>query len=308
MIKLSQLKMDQYDINPKPPDVRAKKRKFAVYIKEGRSMYGKFPLDLPTDLRDSIKALRETQDSLPDEIVKVAKHYINMESLSVHGVEAFSERIEEPRSAVVRQMDIDWTRFSEKLAARHPKTASYALFVDGEGRYEITTQVLLKKAMQWFEKNRTKLSGAHRREFARNVIKRAEELEVEPTQTIKKASSAQFDSNAESLIKLRASYLFGDNWKQLQKEYYKLAHSINVGNVDPEIAFHKLSSLDKEAPRSLFKFIPDAYDTIFGFPETKKEASIDLESIKEHLTSNTRLEDLEEWEKEALSRVIRDGN
>lgn len=220
----------------------------------------------------NIKILRDTQSQYPDEIVKTAAYYLG--KAAKHFGLVYPEDLKKLAEGkhitnIVDLTDVNSVEFHKKQAAL-VKTAEPKTFaLPNEKRYPIDTPELIKKAIEYFEKNATRFQPLEALVFAANVKKAAlqEKVLTEDTVLEKYASltSSRFSPNWKENIRMRRPYVKEDE-REVYDELVEKAAEFGVVKT-AEV----LEAVDRKlgVNRQWGHTIVDPYVSILGM---KKEA------------------------------------
>ena len=300
MNKVGQLKIDQFDINGTTKT--ASGNDYALIVRDGMTFYKKFPINNSSEVLESIEAFKKTASELPEELVKVAKYYLNVAHKFFYKKAAF-EDVDKVDSNIVIADHIDWNRYNVKMAEKRNKGKIYAFVKEGgEGILDISSEEKLLNGMMWYKKYASRLNNAARKTIAKNMLKRAEELDINPTEYIVKSASDDFDPHVR--VSIYARILRTHN-VDLKEKYAQLVDEIEKGKVLPDDACERLETLDKINDPHALRGLRDAYDTVYGVTEeVKKEAQkkeVDDERLSKLLKEGVDIGDLSIVEKEILN-------
>jgi len=191
--------------------------------------------------------LADLKNSLPEEVVKVAAANLTC-AASKYGL-TIPKELEDYKSDrfvnnVVDVSAINKVAYLKKTASKPKQASRFAL----KGKYPIGTEIELKKAASFFEKNYNKLDINDKLEFIANVQERAKELNVSLSKTaIDKYASLSKNSFNEDFynnVQVRKSYL-KDSEQEIKTAYDELiSRADELGPLD---SAYVLEEIDKTA-------------------------------------------------------------
>ncbi len=210
-------------------------RKFANYNSELTELNMAF-------LVDSMK-------SLPEEVVKIAATNLTC-AASKYNLTIPKELEDYKSDSFIKNM-VDLTTINKvgyliKTASRKKKASHFALVE--KKKYPISTEMQVKKAATFFDKNYNKLDINDKLEFITNIQDRAKELDVSLSKTTvekyAKLSKDLFNEDFYNNVQVRKSYLKED------EEEIKTAYNELISRADelgPVTSAYVLEEIDKTA-------------------------------------------------------------
>jgi len=191
--------------------------------------------------------LADIKNSLPEEVVKVAAANLTY-AASKYNLNIPKE-LEEYKSEkfvnnVVDLTSVNKVSYLTKTASKKKLATHFAL----KDKYPIETEMELKKAASFFDKNYNKLNINEKLEFVANVQERAKELNVSLSKTaVEKYASLSkdlFNSDFYTNVQVRKSYL-KDSEEEIKTAYDELvSRADELGPID---SAYVLEELDKTA-------------------------------------------------------------
>jgi len=221
--------------------------------------------------------LVNTKNSLPEEIVKVAA--ANLTCAAMNFGLSIPNELESYKSDKFINNMVDLTNLNKvsymKKTAKQESSKYFAL----PNKYPINTELEIKKAGAFFEKNHHKLSINDKREFLTNIQDRAKELDVSLTKTaVEHYSSLKdnlFNEDLYNHIQVRKSYLKNN------EEEVKIAYDELVSRADeigPLNVAYVLEEIDKTAQlnKNYGKGILDPLASVLG---EEKRAGREIDGV-----------------------------
>ena len=208
----------------------------------------KYALYTPELVEINLEYLSSKATELPEEIVKTASHNLTAAAKKYNitipsNLEKYSSDTFTDNSIDLRE--IDETKYILKNASA-PKTNYFAL--GSVKKYPIDTNMQIKKASAYFEKNHKKMDFKDVLEFSVNVREAAERNEVSLDKTaINKYASLDFDNFNSDLynhVEVRKSYL-RDNDDEVKSLYNNLLEKCD--ELGPTKTATVLYEIDKKA-------------------------------------------------------------
>jgi len=193
--------------------------------------------------------LADIKNSLPEEVVKVAA--ANLTCAASKYKLTIPKELEEYKSAkfvdnLIDTSTINKVSYLNKTAAKKKLASYFAL--KSSGKYPIGTEMELKKAASFFDKNYNKLNIDDKLEFIANVQERAKELNVSLSKTAveKYASLSQNSFNEEfyNNVQVRKSYL-KDSEEEIKTAFDELVS--RADELGPLDSAYVLEEIDKTA-------------------------------------------------------------
>lgn len=203
---------------------------FALIIKQGSAVDRKYPTDTIDSTVDSINRFFQDSVGMSKDEIGTAGYFLKQACIlyGINTVEAL-QPFQKQASNVVKKI--------EKAASQgRQEYRSYAL----GGRYPLDTPDLVKQASQFFDENWRKLAQPSRREYATNVQKQANKLNVQVGGNIQKFASNSFSYRVPFELQKRAR-LAGEVGAPA---FEKLAKFVGQCDVDEFIVV--LDKLDKK--------------------------------------------------------------
>lgn len=272
-----------------------------VVMTKNANVVRKFPLHDDMHVKLASMYFDETHDSLsPTEKVCAATHI--REACDAHGIEApqsvakyaadgfFSNVVIEgtktPWDAEIRKHASEELTKSASLdinARIEIPDSHYALILDNDGdvirKYAMPDEGHVKIAAAYFKKYALDLHPRHRHMFAENVLRRADELDVDvDTSTLSKWASETWNHNVDTYLEQRRGMLSPDS--DASDMLDKLSSLRNQAT--PDVFAEALYEFDKKAglDRKYDKDIPDPWATSMGTEKTSSwNADVDGETI-----------------------------
>lgn len=193
--------------------------------------------------------LVDVKNSLPEEIVKVAATNLTC-AASKYKLEIPKELEEYKSNRFINNM-IDLTsinKVSYITKTAGVKTTSEYFALKETKQYPINTDIELKKAASFFEKNHTKLNINDKLEFIANVQEKAKELNVSLSKTaIEKFANLSkdlFNEDFYNHVQVRKSYL-KDSEEEIKTAYNELLSKAD--ELGPLDSAYVLEEIDKTA-------------------------------------------------------------
>jgi len=193
--------------------------------------------------------LNDTKNSLPEELVKVAAANLTC-AASKYNVKIPDELISYKSDKFINNLvdlnTINKSAYITKTASKKKHASLFALKKDK--KYPIDTEMDIKKAASFFEKNYNKLDINDKLEFIANIQDRAKELNVSLSKTaIDKYASLSpklFNEDFYNHIQIRKSYLKEDE-VEIKTAYDELV--TRADELGPLDSAYVLEELDKTA-------------------------------------------------------------
>jgi hypothetical protein len=268
--------------------------KYACIIKTASETLPKFPIDSKGTTLLSITGFNHTNETLPDEIVKVAA--TNLLKAAYHwGITSDLDGIKKHADKAVKSNTVSTMNernFLHKTAKAAPSPSHFAL----EGRYPIDTPELMKTAEGYFRQYSDRFSPVESYTFAKSMIKQAKALDYQIAEkSILKYANLRYEQNPSltTLLKIR------DTKAETDGAYTKVAKL--VGNLPLEKIAEAVLELDQEfgLDRHYNKIIPDPIFTVFNT----------LEKVSEQINGkDISLESLRAIPRENLSKYLNDSS
>ena len=267
---------------------KAGNKDFAVVIYDGSSMHRKFPVKTAEDVEMSQKALARMKNKLPDEIVKTARHYIDIASRR-HCKEAAYENLDQdpPNSNVVYAGEINKTAYRQKMQDKKVQQAKEASI---EGTSFATPDVKsLREVERQFEVG-LDLGPKKTAEVAKELIKRAEKMGTDIRSDAVKRYDREhpppYFSDEVEFRKMAAPDRLEDYYQELEKKSSLIGAENGMSLIE---AAECLRILDKKAgfnnrPGGLSKFGSNAkspYKIAFPVESSKLSNDLDVEKVAE---------------------------
>jgi hypothetical protein len=193
--------------------------------------------------------LVDSKNSLPEEVVKIAA--TNLTCAASKYRLSIPEELEEYKSDKFINNMVDLTAINNvgyltKTATKNKKATYYAL--QEQKKYPIETDMQVKKAASFFDKNNSKLNINDKLEFIANIQDRAKELNVSLSKTaVEKYANLSkdlFNEDFYNNVKVRISYL-KDSEEEIKTAYEELiSRADELGPLD---SAYVLEEIDKTA-------------------------------------------------------------
>ena len=193
--------------------------------------------------------LVDSKNSLPEEVVKIAGANLTCAALKYNL--SIPKELEDYKSGSFINNLIDLTAVNKvgyltKTAIRRKKATHYAL--QEQKKYPISTDMQVKKAASFFDKNYNKLNINDKLEFIVNIQDRAKELDVSLSKTaVEKYANLSkdlFNEDFYNNVKVRISYL-KDNEEEIKTAYEELiSRADELGPLDTA---YVMEEIDKTA-------------------------------------------------------------
>lgn len=248
---------------------------FALHVltKEGSRMR-RYPIQGATDTWLSCAYFEKNAHKLPKQAARLAATHLKF-ACERHSLDtpAFVEKWavdERPVSNLyVEDMDMKKTASAPEIEAR-PATGAYAL----GNRYPLFNEGFVKKAAAYFVDYFGQFDPADRHAFARNVLERAHELNVDlgsqATGLMNKVAGSEYGDRLDHQLNMRRE--FAQFNAEALNDLEKIASVQKEAN--PEQFARLLSAWDKDnnMERSYGRYLLDPYQATFD-RQFKKEAS-----------------------------------
>jgi hypothetical protein len=162
------------------------------------------------------------------------------------------------------------------------KASVFAL--PGEQKYPLDSYIQVKTASEYFDTYANHMSPQMRREFAANLVKRAQDLDIDTSDLVRKYGAgtfapeeeikAAFDARRLEVAHNKAALdLLGEVEKVARFRMWKEASVETPKSYEPHEVVELLAEFDKVAglEHHYDRTIPDPYYSIYGFEKTAKE-------------------------------------
>lgn len=256
-----------------------KDKDFAAVLWDPKVGYlRKFAKYTPGLVELNMAFLADLKNSLPDEVVKIAAANLTC-AASRYNI-PIPKELEEYKSDKYVNNTIDLTAINKvsyitKTASTKQESKYYA--ITSKKLYPIDTDIELKKAASFFDKNYNKLDINDKLEFLTNIQERAKELNVSLTKTAieKYASLSQktFNEDFYNHVQVRKSYL-----KESEVET-KLAYDELITRADelgPVNCAYVMEEIDKTASLN-GTYGKGILDPLFATLGTEKKAGREID-------------------------------
>ncbi len=193
--------------------------------------------------------LVDSKNSLPEEIVKIAAANLTCAALKYNL--SIPKELEDYKSDTFIDNMIDLSEINKvgyltKTATRRKKVTHYAL--QEQKKYPIGTDLQLKKAASFFDKNNNKLNINDKLEFITNIQERANELDVSLSKTaVEKYGNLSkdiFNEDFYNNVQVRISYL-KDSEEEIKTAYEELI--TRADELGPLDVAYVMEEIDKTA-------------------------------------------------------------